>query len=95
MPLLVVYALFLIIMWIMLENIKVWDKIVYMWANRKEYILVEIIEDVEVSNIYNDWEVAKWLKIVTVINKKYCIDWPLTQPTPLELEVAEFTWLEK
>ena len=31
----------------MLKDIKVWDKIVYEWYAKKEFILVEKIEDVE------------------------------------------------
>lgn len=68
-----------------LKELKFGDKVVYDWAGRKEYILIEEIKDFETEAVGTD-EKSK----VTLINGKYCISWPLRKPTPLELEVANF-----
>jgi len=86
----------------MLKNIKVWDKIVYSRYAKKEFILVESIEDFEETRTIKkeiDWkivekEVKTWEK-TTLINGKYSIKWPLRAPTPLELEAWEFIWIKK
>jgi len=63
-----------------ISKLEKWDKIVYDWYNKKEYILVKDIDDLKIRG----WSTIR------MINNKYCISGPLRKPSPLELEVAKF-----
>jgi hypothetical protein len=59
---------------------KKWDKIVWDWAWKQEYILVDSIKSIETD----DWGYIK------LINRKYAPTWPLRIPTEEELNTKEF-----
>lgn len=73
----------------MLKDIKEWDKIVYDRYAKKEFILVEKIEEIKSTKTIN-WKEVETGEKIEMINWKYSIRWPLRLPTPLELEVWNF-----